>query len=71
MIVQVLMQCGDDLSRQSIMRQALNLKDLRLPMLLPGVTINTAPDNYNPIRRMQIQRFNGEGWDLFGDLLEG
>jgi branched-chain amino acid transport system substrate-binding protein len=71
MIVQVLMQCGDDLSRQSIMRQALNLKDLRLPMLLPGVTINTAPDTYNPIRRMQIQRFNGEGWDLFGDLLEG
>ena len=51
MMVQVLKQCGDDLSRESIMRQATNLKDFELPMLLPGIKINTSPDNYFPIGR--------------------
>ena len=68
-IVQVLKQCGDDLSRENIMRQATNLKDFELPMLIPGIKINTSPDNYFPIRQMQLVRFNGENWELFGDFM--
>jgi branched-chain amino acid transport system substrate-binding protein len=70
-MVQVLKQCGNDLSRENIMRQAANIKDLVLPMGLPGAAINTSPDNYSPIRQMQLSMFNGESWDLFGDLLTG
>ena len=68
-MVQVLKQCGDDLSRENIMRQAANIKDLELPMLLPGIKINTSPDNFYPIRQMQLATFNGESWELFGDSL--
>jgi branched-chain amino acid transport system substrate-binding protein len=70
-MVQVLKQCGNDLSRENIMRQAANIKDLVLPMGLPGAAINTSPDNYSPIRQMQLSMFNGESWELFGDLLTG
>ena len=70
-MVQVLKQCGEDLSRENIMKQAANLKDLELPMLLPGMKINTSPDNFSPIRQMQLATFNGESWTLFGDLLQG
>jgi branched-chain amino acid transport system substrate-binding protein len=70
-LVQVLKQCGDDLSRENIMRQAANLKDLELPMLLPGVKINTSPDNFYPIRQAQLANFNGESWELFGDIIGG
>ena len=62
-MVQVLKQCGDDLSRENIMRQAANLKDLELPMLLPGIKVNTSPDNFSPIRQMQLATFNGESWE--------
>jgi branched-chain amino acid transport system substrate-binding protein len=65
----VLKQCGDDLSRDNIMRQALSLKDFSTPLLLPGIAINTSPTNYVPIRQFQLERFNGENWDLFGDVL--
>lgn len=68
-MVQVLKQCGDDLSRGNIMKQAANLKELELPLLLPGIKINTSPTNYSPIRQMQLSRFNGESWEVFGDLL--
>ncbi len=68
-MVHVLMQCGPDLSRKNIMYQAANIKDLKLPMLLPGVKINTSPSNYHPIRKMQLASFNGSNWELFGDLL--
>ena len=71
MLIQVLKQCGDDLSRENIMRQAANLKDLELPMLLPGIKVNTSADNYYPIRQMQLARFNGESWELFGDIISG
>ena len=67
----VLKQCGDDLSRENILKQATSIKDLDLPMLLPGVKINTAPDNYSPIRRMQLQSFDGTSWQLFGDVVQG
>jgi branched-chain amino acid transport system substrate-binding protein len=71
MLIQVLRQCGDNLSRENIMRQAANLKDLDLPMLLPGIKINTSPDNFYPIRQMQLAAFNGESWELFGDVMSG
>jgi branched-chain amino acid transport system substrate-binding protein len=70
-LIQVLKQCGDDLSRENIMRQAANLKDLELPMLLPGIKINTSPDNFYPLRQMQLATFNGGSWELFGDLISG
>jgi branched-chain amino acid transport system substrate-binding protein len=61
---QVLRQCGDDLSRENIMRQATSLHDFRLPMLLPGSLINTSPTDYRVITFMQLQRFNGTSWDF-------
>jgi branched-chain amino acid transport system substrate-binding protein len=70
-MVHVLEQCGDDLSRENILRQTLNIKDLELPMLLPGIKINTSPDNYYPIRQLQLSRFNGEVWEPFGELIGG
>jgi branched-chain amino acid transport system substrate-binding protein len=70
-MVQALKQCGNDLSRENIMRQAANIKDLELGMLLPGIKINTSPDNFAPIRQEQLANFNGENWSAFGDLLQG
>ena len=58
-----------DPSRESIMRQATNIKDLEVPMLLPGIKINTSPDNFYPIRQIQLARFNGENRELFSDLV--
>jgi ABC-type branched-subunit amino acid transport system substrate-binding protein len=68
-MVHVLKQCGDDLSRDNVLRQALSLKDFTTPLLLPGITINISPTNYVPIRQFQLARFNGENWELFGDVL--
>jgi branched-chain amino acid transport system substrate-binding protein len=68
-MVQVLKQCGNDLSRDNIMRQASNLKDFRAPLLLPGITLNTSPTNYSPIRQLQLSTFNGESWEPIGELL--
>ncbi len=70
-MVQVLKQCGNDLSRENVMRQAANLKDLELPMALPGIKINTSPDNYSPIRQEALASFNGESWEQFGEVLMG
>ena len=67
----VLKACGDDLSTENILRQAYAIKDLELPMLLPGVKVNTSPDNFYPIRQMQLASFNGESWEQFGDILSG
>ncbi len=69
-LVQVLKQCGNDLSRENVMKQAANLKDLELPMLLPGIKINTSPDNYSPIRQEALASFNGESWEQFGELYQ-
>jgi branched-chain amino acid transport system substrate-binding protein len=68
-LVQVLKQCGDDLTRENIMRQAANLKDLELPMLLPGIRANTSPTDFYPLKQYQLARFNGKRWELFGELL--
>jgi len=67
----LLRQCGDDLTRENVMRQAANLRDVRLPMMLPGILINTSPTNFRPIRQMQLERFDGERWVLFGDIVGG
>ena len=68
-LVQVLKQCGNDFSRENIMRQAANLKNFRPPLLLPGITINTSPTDFYPIEQMQMMRFNGKTWVRFGAVL--
>ena len=67
LMVQVLKQAGDDLTRANVMKQAANL-DLVLPMLLPGVNVKTGTDDFYPIEREQMQKFNGKGWELFGKV---
>jgi branched-chain amino acid transport system substrate-binding protein len=67
-VVQVLKQCGDDLSRENIMRQAANL-DLELPMLLPGIKVRTTPNSFYPVQRMRLARFEGKQWVLFGEVI--
>ena len=69
--VQVLKQCGDDLTRENIMKEAANLHGFRVPMLLPGITINTSPTDFAPIKQIQMARFDGERWQLFGPLING
>jgi branched-chain amino acid transport system substrate-binding protein len=66
-LVQVLKQAGDNLTRDNVMKQAASL-DLTLPMLLPGVNIKTGPDDFYPIEREQLMKFNGKGWELFGKV---
>jgi branched-chain amino acid transport system substrate-binding protein len=70
-LAQVLKQCGDDLTRENVMRQAANLKDLELDLLLPGIKINTSPSDYFPIEQMQLTRFNGEHGELIGSVMSG
>jgi branched-chain amino acid transport system substrate-binding protein len=70
-MLQVLKQCGDDLSRENIMKQAANLDDLELPTLSPGIKVNTSPTNYHPIRQMQLAKFDGTHWVPFGDVITG
>jgi ABC-type branched-subunit amino acid transport system substrate-binding protein len=68
-LVQVLKQCGDDLTRQNVMKQAASLKDFRTEVLLPGIKINTGPDDFAPISQLQLMKFKGEKWELFGDVI--
>ncbi len=70
-LVAVLKQSGDNLTRENVMKQAASLKDLKLDMLLPGMSINTGPNDFAPIKQMQMMRFNGERWELFGPLMSG
>ncbi|MGD0433138.1 MAG: hypothetical protein ABSA58_18800, partial [Acetobacteraceae bacterium] len=68
-MIPVLKQCGNDFSRENIMKQAANLKDLEVPLLLPGIRVNTSPTNYHTIGQVQMMRWAGKSWDLFGDVL--
>jgi branched-chain amino acid transport system substrate-binding protein len=68
-LVQVLKQCGDDLTRANIMKQAASLKDFRVEMLLPGIKINTSPTDFAPISSLQLMKFKGEKWNLFGEVI--
>jgi len=70
-LVQVLQQCGDDLTRENVMRQAAAMKNVEAPMLLPGVKINTSATDFYPIEQMQLARFDGKRWVLFGEVLTG
>ena len=63
----VLEQCKNDLSRTNIMAQAANLKSVPLSMLLPGITMSMAADNYNLFRKIQLMRFDGKRWAIFGE----
>ncbi|QQO14189.1 ABC transporter substrate-binding protein [Bradyrhizobium diazoefficiens] len=68
-MVKVLQMCGDDLTRENVMKQAASLKDFEPDTLLPGIKINTAPDNFAPIEQLQMMRFKGKKWELFGDII--
>jgi branched-chain amino acid transport system substrate-binding protein len=70
-MVQVLKQCGDNLTRENVMKQAASLKDFRTEVLLPGIKINTSASNFAPISQLQLMRFKGERWELFGDVISG
>jgi branched-chain amino acid transport system substrate-binding protein len=66
-LVQTLKQAGDNLTRANIMKEAANL-DMTIPMLLPGVNVKTSPDDFFPIERGQLMRFNGKSWEMFGKV---
>jgi branched-chain amino acid transport system substrate-binding protein len=70
LMVQVLQQCGDDLTRENVMKQAASLKDVAGDLALPGMKINTSPTDYRVNKQLQMMRFNGERWELFGPILE-
>lgn len=69
LMVYVLKQCGDNLTRENVLRQATSLKNVELPMLLPGMRVNTSPTDYRPLKQMQLGRFDGKRWVRFGELL--
>ena len=70
-LVQVLKQCGDNLTRENVMKQAASLKDFVPGGLLPGVKVNTSATDFAPISQLQLQKFKGENWELFGEILSG
>ena len=67
----MLKQCGNDLTRANIMKQAASLKNFDPGLLIPGITINTSPDNFAPIRQLQLIRFDGKTWQRFGPIMGG
>jgi len=70
LLTQVLKQCGDDLSRENVMKQVANIKDFTPSFALPGIKINTGPNDYRVNKQMQMMKFNGERWELFGPIIE-
>jgi branched-chain amino acid transport system substrate-binding protein len=70
-MAEVLKRCGDNLTRENLMRQAASLKDFEQGSLLPGIKVNTGPNDYAPIEQLQLMRFRGEHWSLFGEVLSG
>ena len=70
-VVHVLKSCGDDLTRENIMKQAASIKGLELGGLLPGIKVNTSANNFAPISQLQLMKFKGESWDRFGDAISG
>jgi len=70
LMTQVLKQCGNDLSRENIMKQAANIKNVELPLLLPGIKVNTSPTDFAPIEQEQLAKFDGERWAIFGELVD-
>jgi branched-chain amino acid transport system substrate-binding protein len=70
-MAQVLAQCGDDLTRENVMRQAASLKNVEFPLHLPGIRLNTSPTDFRVIRQLHLMRFDGKKWVLFGELQGG
>ena len=70
-LVQVLKQCGDDLTRENVMKQAASIKNLELGGFLPGIKANTSPTDFAPVSQLQLMKFKGESWELFGEILTG
>ena len=70
-LVDTLKRCGDTLTRENVMKQVASIKDLELPMLLPGIKVNTSPTDHVPVEQMQFMRFNGKTWERFGELQTG
>ena len=70
-MIAVLKACGDNLTRENVMKNATSIRDLKLPMLLPGITISTGVDDYAPIKQMQLRKFDGTTWQLFGEVISG
>jgi branched-chain amino acid transport system substrate-binding protein len=70
-MMQVIKQCGDNLTRENVMKQATSLKNFHSDLMLPGIMVNTSADDYFPIEQMQLMKFNGEAWELFGDVITG
>jgi len=66
----VLKRCGDDLTRENVLKQATSIENLELPMLLPGIRINTSPTDYFPLEQMQLMRFDGKRWVRFGEIID-
>jgi branched-chain amino acid transport system substrate-binding protein len=66
---ETLRRCGDELTRANLMKQAANFRNFRVPLLLPGITVNTSPTDFYPIQAVQLQRFKGQTWELFGDIM--
>ena len=69
MMVETLKKCGDNLTRANVMKQAANFQKVRIPLLLPGINISTSATDFYPIQAVQMQRFKGETWELFGDVM--
>jgi hypothetical protein len=67
-MVAVLKDCGNDLTRENVMKHAANLHNLTLPMILPGITLSTNADDFAPIKHMQLMKFDGVTWKLFGEV---
>jgi branched-chain amino acid transport system substrate-binding protein len=66
---ETLKKCGDNLTRENVMRQAANFQKFKLPLLLPGITVSTSPTDFYPIQAVQLSRFKGQTWELFGDIM--
>ena len=62
-------KCGDELTRDNLMRQAANPPEAAVPLLLPGITVSTSPTDFYPVQAVQLARFKGETWDRFGDVM--
>ena len=67
----MLKACGDNLTRENVMKQAASIKDLELGGLLPGIKVNTSATDFAPISQVQLMKFKGETWERFGEILSG
>ena len=70
LLMKVLKACKDDFSRENILKQATSLREVELPLLLPGIKVSTGPDDYLPFQQLRLRRFNGKNWISFGDLID-